>query len=73
MPNFDIVIFGATGYTGTFVVRELAQLAGKEKLSWAVAGRSQAKLAQVLNNVGSEISKFFFQTIVFTKNQCLLL
>jgi short subunit dehydrogenase-like uncharacterized protein len=57
MSRFDIVIFGATGYTGTFVVRELAQQARKENLTWAVAGRSTTRLAQVLKSIGTELSK----------------
>lgn len=54
---FNIVVFGATGYTGSFVVRDLAIKAAKENISWAVAGRSQSKLAKVLNDVSNELSK----------------
>jgi short subunit dehydrogenase-like uncharacterized protein len=59
MSRLNIIIFGATGYTGTFVVRELAKLASKNNLTWGVAGRSQAKLSQVLKNVSSESGLYF--------------
>lgn len=49
---FDIVVFGATGFTGALVARYL--LAEPESapgasgaLKWAIAGRSESKLAQV--------------------------
>ena len=48
--SFDIVIFGATGFTGQFVVEELAKVLVAENappLSWAVAGRNEGKLKQV--------------------------
>ena len=57
MNKFDIIIFGATGYTGTFVVRELARQDKKEGLTWAIAGRSQSKLSQVLKTISAEESK----------------
>jgi short subunit dehydrogenase-like uncharacterized protein len=48
MPNqereFEIVLFGATGFTGTKTAEYLARHAPAE-LRWAIAGRSQAKLA----------------------------
>ena len=48
--TYDIVIFGATGFTGQFVVEELAQVLAvpdAPKLTWAVAGRNEGKLKQV--------------------------
>ena len=53
MASFDIVIFGATGFTGQFVVEEFAQVLaqkGAPKLTWAVAGRNEGKLRKVSNN-----------------------
>lgn len=56
MARLDIIVFGATGYTGTFVVRELAWLMKKDsKTTWAVAGRSKEKLEQVLTSISKEI------------------
>ena len=48
--TYDIVIFGATGFTGQFVVEELALVLASTdtpKLTWAVAGRNEAKLKKV--------------------------
>lgn len=46
---YDLVIFGATGFTGQFVVDEVARVADEEgTLTWAVAGRSMEKLQKVL-------------------------
>ena len=46
MERLDVVVFGATGFTGQYVVRELARVAGREgaPVSWGVAGRNRAKL-----------------------------
>jgi len=52
--NFDIVVFGATGFTGQYVVEYVARAAEDAKqngssLRWAVAGRNASKLAAVLD------------------------
>ncbi len=44
--EFDLVIFGATGFTGRLVA-EYLQLSGAAGARWAIAGRSLGKLAQV--------------------------
>jgi short subunit dehydrogenase-like uncharacterized protein len=50
---FDVIVFGATGFTGRLVAEYLLQNYGEqgpfahEKLRWAMAGRSLPKLAQV--------------------------
>uniref|UniRef100_A0A1B6G4X9 Saccharopine dehydrogenase NADP binding domain-containing protein n=1 Tax=Cuerna arida TaxID=1464854 RepID=A0A1B6G4X9_9HEMI len=47
--KLDIVVFGATGFTGKFVVQELNKYATKNKgISWGIAGRSETKLKQLL-------------------------
>lgn len=52
--EFAIVVFGASGFTGQFVVREVARNC-KSKFKWAVAGRSKDKLEKVLQETNSEI------------------
>jgi short subunit dehydrogenase-like uncharacterized protein len=51
--EFDIVVFGASGFTGQYVVENLAKLTSTEEkqLSWAIAGRNKDKLKQVLASV----------------------
>lgn len=44
-PPYDLVVLGATGFTGQLVVRYLLRTYGLTgPLRWAIAGRSQAKL-----------------------------
>ena len=44
---YDIVVFGASGYTGRLVAEYLAKEYSGDDLSWAMAGRSLDKLATV--------------------------
>lgn len=48
----DIVVFGASGYTGRLVAEYLNKRYGDESLKWAMAGRSLDKLAQVRAEIG---------------------
>lgn len=52
MALYDIVIYGASGYTGQYIVEYLMKnLNDTEKygkLSWAIAGRDETKLKKVL-------------------------
>ena len=56
MPNadkpFDIVVFGASGYTGRLVAEYLAAEYGGTGLTWAMAGRSLDKLTSVRTEMG---------------------
>ena len=46
--NFDVVVYGASGFTGKLVVEYLHQRYGDDQnFSWALAGRSQEKLTLV--------------------------
>ncbi|MBR0796088.1 saccharopine dehydrogenase NADP-binding domain-containing protein [Bradyrhizobium jicamae] len=52
--KFDIVIYGATGFTGQLVAEYIAaQYKGDKALRWAMAGRSKDKLAAVRDAVGA--------------------
>ncbi|XP_038071676.1 saccharopine dehydrogenase-like oxidoreductase [Patiria miniata] len=60
--SFDIIIFGASGFTGQYVAEELARVAEEEgNLTWAVAGRNKEKLEGVLKQAaettGNDLSK----------------
>jgi len=52
--KYDVVVLGATGFTGKLAVRHLLQQDYKEVL-WAVAGRSESKLRKTLLDVGEEL------------------
>ena len=52
--KFDIVVYGATGFTGQLVAEYLAaQYKGDPDLKWAMAGRSKEKLAAVRDAIGA--------------------
>jgi short subunit dehydrogenase-like uncharacterized protein len=51
--KFDIVVYGATGFTGQLVAEYLAAHYGDGGLTWAMAGRSKDKLASVRDAVGA--------------------
>jgi short subunit dehydrogenase-like uncharacterized protein len=50
---FDIVVYGATGYTGRLVAEYLAHHYPSGGPKWAMAGRSKAKLAEVRDLIGA--------------------
>ena len=53
--DFDIVVYGASGFTGRLVADYLhaRQQAGAQ-FTWAVGGRNEAKLKQVLGKLGAD-------------------
>ena len=48
--EFDIIVYGATGYTGRLVAEYLKDKSG---VKWAMAGRSAEKLAEVRDLIGA--------------------
>lgn len=60
MSRLDLVIFGATGFTGKHAVMECARIAKKKAgLTWGIAGRSQSKLNAVLEEASKKTGKSF--------------
>jgi short subunit dehydrogenase-like uncharacterized protein len=52
--KFDIVVYGATGFTGQLVAEYLAaHYNGDASLKWAMAGRSKDRLAAVRDAIGA--------------------
>lgn len=52
--KFDIVVYGATGYTGQLVAEYLAaHYLGEGAPTWAMAGRSKDKLESVRDAIGA--------------------
>jgi len=52
--EFDVIIYGATGYTGRLVADYLARTYGLGgEVKWAMAGRSADKLAAVRDEIGA--------------------
>ena len=57
---YDLVIFGASGFTGQYVVNEVARTVEGEGLRWAVAGRSVAKLVQTIRDACDWTGQIYF-------------
>ncbi|MDJ0770963.1 MAG: saccharopine dehydrogenase NADP-binding domain-containing protein [Ilumatobacter sp.] len=52
--EFDVIVFGATGFTGRLVAEYLVGRYGVDRdVSWAMAGRSQGKLEAVRDEIGA--------------------
>jgi short subunit dehydrogenase-like uncharacterized protein len=55
--EFDVILFGASGYTGRLVAEHLLTTYGAAgNLRWAMAGRDQAKLEGVRDRIGGPAS-----------------
>jgi short subunit dehydrogenase-like uncharacterized protein len=55
MKNFDLVVYGASGFTGRLVAEHLARRYGHDgEVRWAMAGRDAGKLAAVRDEVGAD-------------------
>ncbi|KAG7251577.1 hypothetical protein CRUP_001898 [Coryphaenoides rupestris] len=63
---YHVIVFGASGFTGQFVVEEVARCAaaagittttgtGTGSLRWAVAGRSRERLGKVLEQAAQRL------------------
>ena len=53
MKEFDLIIYGASGFTGRLVAEYLnSEYGAAGDLRWAMAGRSKSKLAQVRDEMG---------------------
>jgi short subunit dehydrogenase-like uncharacterized protein len=52
--EFDVVVFGASGFTGRLICERLAERGPEKGLRWAMAGRNEEKLAAVRKAVGAE-------------------
>jgi short subunit dehydrogenase-like uncharacterized protein len=57
-PEFDLVIFGASGFTGRLVVEYILSQYGlrdgaRSNINWAMAGRSLEKLAALRDELGA--------------------
>lgn len=58
--RLDIVIFGATGYTGKYVVKDAVHLCKEHKLRFGVAGRRKEALEAVIKEFAPDIGKIKF-------------
>ena len=57
MVRYDLVIYGASGFTGQYVVEYLHKAAVEHGLSWAVAGRDEGRLKAALTRTGEVVGE----------------
>jgi len=50
--QYDLVIYGATGFTGKLAVAYTHERYGKSTIRWAIAGRSRSKLSALAEEFG---------------------
>ncbi|XP_059216768.1 saccharopine dehydrogenase-like oxidoreductase [Stomoxys calcitrans] len=53
--RLDVIIFGASGFTGKYAVYEAVSVLGD--LKWGIAGRNREKLEAVLEEMGSKANR----------------
>lgn len=58
--KLDVIIFGATGFTGKYTVYEACSVL--QNLKWGVAGRNRSKLEAVLKDMGTKANKNLMNT-----------
>ena len=53
---YDIIVFGATGFTGKLVVEYLIEHYGvnNELFTWAIAGRNEDKIKKVIETLADK-------------------
>jgi short subunit dehydrogenase-like uncharacterized protein len=56
--KLDVIIFGATGYTGKIAVYEIVKLAKEKNITWGISGRNGNKLHNVLKEVEGKTGNF---------------
>lgn len=52
--EYDIVLFGATGFTGEYIARQLLNVAERREVRWAVAGRRRDALEDLVQRLAPE-------------------
>jgi short subunit dehydrogenase-like uncharacterized protein len=51
--EFDVIVYGATGFTGRLVADYLVRAYRDSNVTWAMAGRSETKLAAIHNEINA--------------------
>lgn len=58
--NFDIIIYGATGFTGKLCARYLSENA--KDIKWAIAGRNKQKLEDIKKDLSLDVDIFIAES-----------
>jgi len=62
--KLDLIIFGATGFTGKVAIYEIVKLAKEKNITWGISGRNRNKLDNVLKEVEEKTGNFLGQANV---------
>lgn len=54
MERYDIIIFGASGFTGKVAVQEMSKIISNKNVTWAVSGRNVTKLKEMLDELSKK-------------------
>ena len=71
--KLDVIIFGATGFTGKIAVYEIVNLAKEKSITWGISGRNRNKLDKVLKEVEEKTGNFIDQANVQLLQDCFSL
>ena len=72
--KFDLIIFGATGFTGKLLCEYIKKKYSKNNLNWGIAGRNKQKLALLKEKLTMDDKHVFFANILKTSNMfCIFL
>ena len=57
--EFDMIIFGATGFTGKYVFKNVMVSSQIERKDWklAISGRNESKLNSVIDEISAELEQ----------------
>lgn len=67
MEKIDIILIGATGYTGAFTAKQLVRFNTilQNKITWGICGRSKEKLKNLvteLEELGQCNKSYYFKS-----------
>lgn len=54
----DVIIFGATAFTGKVAMYEIVKLAKEKSITWGISGRNRNKLDNVLKEIEEKTGNF---------------
>lgn len=70
--RLDIVIFGATGFTGKYAVKNAVHLCKERQMKFGIAGRRKEALEAVIKEFASDIGKAKLFVILYFLYQYLI-
>lgn len=67
--RLDVIIFGATGFTGKYTVKAANRLCKAKPFTWGIAGRNKEKLEAVLKEFAPDAGELLFIIQLFKVDQ----